>query len=174
MSATAPSAASDAHGEPPAQAPRALGVVHDGQQIALLAPAEPDAPIGSAGSAAALVPRPGVLRRAIAPEQPLGLAARLPLLSRGAQPGQELRVLLALGEPLPELRPPVDQGLVDQLHRRAIARTAGLLASLDEQEPRAGQALDHLHDRVAGITFAVLGAARGARPGSPPRACARA
>ena len=141
-----------AHDEPPAQAPRALGESHDGREITLFALAEPDARARPLLGTTVLVPSLGVLGRAIAPEQALGPTARLPLLGRGAQSGQELRVLLALVEPLPELRPPVDQGLVDQLHGRALALPAGL----DEQEPCAGQVLDHLRDRVASVPLAVL------------------
>src|SRR5262249_1675832 len=66
--------------DPPPSPPRALGERHDGQEVAPLALAEPHPhprpPLGPQ----VREERPGVLRRAVSPQKPLGLLARLPLL----------------------------------------------------------------------------------------------
>lgn len=117
----------------------------DRGQIRLLTLAEARARVRFPFGAPPFKPCSGVVRRAISPEEAFGLAARIPLLGRHAQAGQKLRVLLALVEPLPELRPPLDQRLVDDLH----GPTLPLAAGLDEQEPRFGQTMRDLFGRVA-------------------------
>src|SRR5262249_39152839 len=116
------------------------GERHDGAQISLLPLAQPEVRVLRLLDAPAIEPRPRLLGRALAPEQALGLIARLPLLRRRAQTGQELRVLLALREPLLELRPPLDERLVHDLH----GPSATLVRGLDQEQPRVGKVLDHL------------------------------
>src|SRR5262249_36899487 len=114
-------------------------------EIPLLSRAKPQGRTRALLGPPALDPGAGILGRAAAPEQALGLLTRLPLLGRGVELREKLPVLLALGGPLLELRPAVDERLVDKLNRRALALAAGL----DKQEPRVGEALDHVLHRAA-------------------------
>src|SRR5262249_2397337 len=136
-----------------AKAPCTLGETDDSDEIALLARAQAAVYIRASLGPAALEPLLGIMGCTVAPEQPVGPAARFPLLGRRAQPRQELCSLLASMEPLPELLPRVDQGLGDGLHRRALAVAAGF----DEQEPSRGELLHDLFDGIGAFAAARAG-----------------
>ena len=112
-------------GGPAPEALRPRGELRDGLEKGLLAPGEA---IGMARA-----PKARLLHRFAAPEQPLRLAARVPLLRGGAQLRAERGVLVALVEPAPQRRPPAGERLVDELdgaaprRRRGSARRAGAL-----------------------------------------------
>src|SRR5262249_14177543 len=131
------------------------------KEITLFALAEPQMRTSPMIRAPTLEPRPGVLGRAVAPEQTRGLVARFPLLCRDPQPRQKLCVLLALTQPLLELRPPVDERLMHQLHGRALP----LATRLDEQQPRVREVTDHLlHGALRGESAQLGDADHRARP----------
>ena len=100
-----------------------------------------------------------------APQQAGVAALGLPLAGRGAQLIDERGVVLVLVEPAPQRRPALDQRLVDDLDRRA-------LAALERSGRRAGARRPS--DRRGAGPRRPRATARAARPSARSRACARA